>query len=98
MRKCTKTIPWNDYQDESFRTLKKHGCQAPSLLLPHPSKPFEIEIDANDYVIGEILYQDAKPITFQIKNLQCRYSFNKIAQIHSNEAHSNGYSDSIGYQ
>ena len=34
--------------------------QAPSLLLPYPSKPYEVETNASDYVVGVILYQDGK--------------------------------------
>ena len=43
MRKSTKPIPWNDNLDESFITLKAHVCEAPSLLLLDPSKPFTFE-------------------------------------------------------
>ncbi len=75
-RKSTKPIPWNDLLEESFRALKEHICNAPSLLLPDPSKPFEVETDASDYAVGAVLYQDGKPVAFESKKLssaQCRY-------------------------
>ena len=52
-------------------------CKAPSLLLPNPLKPFQVETDASDYAIGAVLYQDGKPIAFESKKLdsaQCRYT------------------------
>ena len=51
--------------------------QAPSLLLPNPSKPFTIETNTSDYAIGVVLYQDGHTIAFESKKLdatQYRYS------------------------
>ena len=51
--------------------------KAPSLLLPDPSSSFQVEIGANDYAIGVVLYQDGKSIEFVSKKLdyaQSRYS------------------------
>ena len=68
-RKSTKTIVWNATLDLAFKELKDLVCKAPSLLLPDPSKPFEVEIDARDSAIGVVLYQDGKPITFKSQKL-----------------------------
>ena len=76
-RKSVKPISWNEQLDKSFETLKEHVCQAPTLLLPDPSKPFSIETDASDYAIGAVLYQGGHPIAFESKKLdaaQSRYS------------------------
>ena len=73
----TKPIVWNATLDLAFKELKDLVCKAPSLLLPDLSKPFEVETDASDYAIGDILYQDGKPIAFEIKKLdsaECRYT------------------------
>ena len=51
--------------------------KALSLLLPDPSKPFQVETDANDYAIVVVLYEDGKPIIFESKKLdsiQCQYT------------------------
>jgi hypothetical protein len=45
--------------------------------LPDPSKPFEVETDASNYVVGDVLYQGGKPIAFESRKLdptQRRYS------------------------
>ena len=48
---------WNAILDLAFKELKDLVCKAPSLLLRDPSKPFEVETDASNYVIGVVLYQ-----------------------------------------
>ena len=68
-RKSTKPIVWNAILDLAFKQLKDLVCKDPSLLLPDPSKPFEVETDASDYAIGVVLYQDGKPIAFESKKL-----------------------------
>ena len=35
-------------------------CEALSLLLPNPSKPYEVETHGSDYAIGLVLYEDVK--------------------------------------
>ena len=68
-RKSVKPIQWNDLLDTSFNVLKEHVCQAPTLVLPDPSKPFDVETDASDYAIGVVLYQGGHPIGFESKKL-----------------------------
>ena len=69
MCKSTKSIVWNTIVELAFKELKNPVCKPPSLLLPDPSKPFQVEIDASDYAIGVILYQDGKLIAFESKKL-----------------------------
>ena len=76
-RKSTKPIVWNATLDLAFKELKDQMCKAPSLFLPNPSKPFQVETDASDYAIGIVLYQGGKSITFESNKLdfgQCRYT------------------------
>ena len=47
---------WNATLDLAFKELKDLVCKVPSLLLPDPSKPFEVETDVSDYAISAILY------------------------------------------
>ena len=59
--KPTKPIVWNVIVDLAFKELNDQLCKAPLLLLPDPSKPFQVETDASDYAIGDVLSQDGKP-------------------------------------
>ena len=43
--------------------------KASSHLLQEPSKPFQVETDASDYVIVVVLYQDGKHVAFEHKKL-----------------------------
>ena len=76
-RKSVKPISWNEKLNTSFETLKE---QAPTLLLPDPSKPFSIETNANDYVIGAVLYQGGHPIAFESKKLDAAQSRNSVQE------------------
>ena len=67
--KPTKPIHWNGHLDESIRTLKENVRQAPSLLLPYPSKPYEVETNGSDYVVGATLYQDGNLLYLRVTNL-----------------------------
>ena len=55
MRKSTKLIVWNATLDLAFKELKDPMCKVALLLLHDPSKPFQVETDASDYVVGVVL-------------------------------------------
>ena len=42
-------------------------CKAPYTSLQDPLEPFSVETDASEYAIGVVLYQEGKPIAFEIK-------------------------------
>ena len=48
---------WSESQQKAFVELKHCLCSAPVLTLPDLQKPFEINTDASDYAIGEVLTQ-----------------------------------------
>ena len=48
---------WSETQQKAFAELKHCLCCALVLTLPDFQQPFEIEIDASDYVIGVVLTQ-----------------------------------------
>jgi hypothetical protein len=52
-----------------FVELKHRLCCAPMLTLLDLQQPFEIEIDASDYAIGEILTQQGNPMAYQSAKL-----------------------------
>ena len=78
--KSVKSISWNEQLDKSFETLKEHVCQAPTLLLPDPSKTFSIKTDGSDYAIGVILYQGGHPIAFESKKLDVAQSWYSVQE------------------
>jgi hypothetical protein len=43
---------WARSQQKSFDDIKHHLCSSSMLTLPNLQQPFEIEIDASDYVVG----------------------------------------------
>ena len=45
---------WTESQQKPFEELKHRLCSTPILTLPDLQEPFEIEIDASDYVIGVV--------------------------------------------
>ena len=73
-RKSVKPISWNEQLDKSFETLKEHVCQAPTFLLPDPSKLFSIETYASDYAVRVGLYQGGHRIAFESKKLDAAQS------------------------
>jgi hypothetical protein len=46
---------WSAPQQKESEDLKSHLYSAPILILPDLQRPFEIETDASDYVIGVVL-------------------------------------------
>ena len=43
---------WGKEQEDAFRRIKELVVVEPVLVLPDPSKPFEVEADSSDYAIG----------------------------------------------
>jgi len=55
-KKDTK-FTWGPKQEESFQNLKKAISSEPVLIIPDPTKPFEVETDASGYAMGGQLTQ-----------------------------------------
>jgi hypothetical protein len=60
---------WSESQQKAFVELKHHLCCAPILTLPDLQQPFEIETDASDYAIGEVLTQQGHPVAYHSATL-----------------------------
>jgi hypothetical protein len=58
------TFQWEGKQQKDFNTLKEKISTTPVLALPNIQQPFEIEIDASGYAMGEILMKYRKPICY----------------------------------
>ena len=60
----TNTFQWGGKKKKAFDTLKENTSIKPVLALPNLQKPFDIEIDANEYAMGVVLMQYRKPISY----------------------------------
>jgi hypothetical protein len=63
----TNPIPWSPAAQHAFVTLKQRLLEAPILMLPDFSQPFEIEVDASGVALGAMLLQNE--VTFWHMNL-----------------------------
>jgi hypothetical protein len=67
---------WGRSQQQAFNYWKQCLCSAPIISLPDLQQPFEIEIDASDYVVGVILTQHGHPVAYHSKTpsyVVCKY-------------------------
>ena len=55
---------WEHAHEEAFQALKEKLTNSPVLTLPDFSKTFEIECDASDVCVGDVLMQKKKSIAF----------------------------------
>jgi hypothetical protein len=65
LKKSVITYEWDGACDEAFETLKGILVKVQVLKLPD----FEIHFDASHFVIGGVLIQEGKPVTFENKKL-----------------------------
>lgn len=66
----TKTnFIWANSNQKEFEDLKHYACLALVLTLVNLKQPFEIEIDALDYVVGAVLTQLGHPVAYHRKTL-----------------------------
>jgi hypothetical protein len=63
------TFHWTLVAEENFQCLKEALCSAHILCFPDLQQPFEIEIDASQHVIGEVLKQGGHPIAYHYDTL-----------------------------
>jgi hypothetical protein len=57
-----KRFHWGKTKQRSFEDLKKKISDALVLAMLNLQQPFELEIDASGYVLGEILMQAGSPV------------------------------------
>ena len=65
---------WETKEQGAFEKLKKQICEEPVLIQPDQKKPFEVKVDASNYVCGAVLMQqDEKnvqhPVAFFSKTM-----------------------------
>jgi hypothetical protein len=67
---------WGQSQQQVFNYLNQRLCSTLVLSLPSLQKPFEIETDASDYVVGIVLTQHGHPMSYHSETLSdvvCKY-------------------------
>jgi hypothetical protein len=64
MTSIKQVFQWGGKQHNDFDALKEKISLAPVLALPNLRQPFEIQTNASNYAMGEILLQHGKPICF----------------------------------
>ena len=77
MRGDKKEFKWTHGADKSFETLKQKVVELPILALTNFNKAFQVECDASGNVIGAILSQEGKPVSFfseKLKDDKRKYS------------------------
>jgi hypothetical protein len=62
-------LKWSLQCEETFLTLKKLLTTAPVLAQPDIEKSFDVYCDASDTGIGGVLMQDARAITYALRQL-----------------------------
>ena len=63
------SLKWENDLEKAFTLLKEKHILTPLLVLSNFTKPFKIECDTTCIVIGAILLQDKKPITYLSEKL-----------------------------
>jgi hypothetical protein len=59
-----QVFQWGGKQQNDFDALKENISSTQVLALLDLRQPFEIQTDASNYAMGEILFQHGKPICF----------------------------------
>jgi hypothetical protein len=67
MTSVKQVFQWGGKQQKDFDTLKDKISSTPVLALLNLRQPFEIQTDASNYAMGEVLLQHGKPICFHSK-------------------------------
>jgi hypothetical protein len=71
-----ETFVWGMCQKQAFDELKQILCSSPLLSLLDLQHPFEIEIYALDYVVGDVLTQHDHLMVYhseKLSNVVCKY-------------------------
>jgi hypothetical protein len=64
-----ENFAWGQEQQQAFDDMKHFLCSTLVLSLPDLEQPFEIKIDASDYVVGTVLTQHSHPIAYHSETL-----------------------------
>jgi hypothetical protein len=77
VRKRYKSFHWTEEAEKSFKLLKAKITGQPVLVLPNFSKTFQVRCDTSGFVIGAVVSQDNRPITYfseKLNETKLKYS------------------------
>jgi hypothetical protein len=69
LKKKNKYV-WSDACDEAFKHLNKLLTTSPVLAQPNTTKPFDVYCDASSTVIGGVLMQEGRVISYSSRQLR----------------------------
>jgi hypothetical protein len=64
-----ENVVWGKEHHRAFDDLKHHFFSSPALSLPNLKQQFDIETDASDYDVGEVLTQHGHPVAYHSETL-----------------------------
>jgi hypothetical protein len=64
VKKRHKYFHWTEESEKSFNLLRKKIIEQPILVLPDFSKTFQVRCDVSGFVIGVVLSQDNRLVTY----------------------------------
>jgi len=66
----SQPFQWNEAFETNFQELKKRLTFAPVLVLPYPTKNFEVYCDASGQGLGCVLMQEGKVAAYASRKLK----------------------------
>ena len=69
MTQKNKFGEWIELQQASFDKLKQAIAECVTLKIVDLQKPYVVETDASDIVVGAVLMQEGRPVAFESKKL-----------------------------
>ena len=69
LTKKTNQWDWTSDCQQAFERVKRALTEAPVLVSPDTTKPYEVISDASGIGLGAVLLQDGRPVAFESRKL-----------------------------
>jgi hypothetical protein len=77
VKKRHKSFHWTEEVEKSFKLLKDKITGQPVLVLPDFNKTFQVRCDTSGFVIGAVVSQDNRPVSYfseKLNDVKMKYS------------------------